>query len=216
MEAAPVTSSHPPVQVWWSLRAIKSALLHEQFLLITLTQPTVANDPITSVVPPFLSAPPPSSLLFAPPFSSSSSSVSGLSSSVEAALPLLMSAAGHTQKAPRTLGKPLNICLRVCLDFCLLVAVSIRVCYPFLVSLTVHSSLSTAELMSLISTWEKWIGFAPKLNELRQSERHQLTPSQFPPLWTSPPILAWSNSPRGALWKTTLVISCDRGSRKSS
>lgn len=61
MQAAPVTFSslHLPVQVWWRLRAIKSSLLHEQFLLITSTQPTVANDLITSVVPPFLSPPPP-------------------------------------------------------------------------------------------------------------------------------------------------------------
>lgn len=62
-----------------------------QFLLITSTQPTVANDPITSVVPPSLS-PPPLHLLR----SSSPSS----QCSVGDDLPLLMSAPGHAQKAP--------------------------------------------------------------------------------------------------------------------
>lgn len=56
-----------------------------------------------------------------------------------------------------------------------------------------------------------------ELNELRQSERHRLKPtdphlSQHHPL----PLPAWSNSPEGAFCESTVVISIDRSSRKSS
>lgn len=151
MQAAPVTSSslHPPVQVWWRLRAIKSSLLHEQFLLITSTQPTVANDPITSVVPPFLSPPPPSSLFFAPPIRCYWFIL--LCGGCSASADVSTGTCPEGPEAPRQASEYLLACLSVFLSF----ALSVHSCIlptPCFCALTIQSSLNTAELMNLIST----------------------------------------------------------------
>lgn len=156
MQAAPVTFSslHLPAQVWWRLRAIKSSLLHEQFLLITSTQPTVANDLITSVVPPFLSPPPPPSLFFAPPLSSSSHPPLLVYPSLWMLPCLCWCQHRDMPRRPRGPSASLwifargSICIFVFCSQCPLVYLT----HSLFLCSHIQSFLYTAELMNLIST----------------------------------------------------------------
>lgn len=106
------------------------------------------------------------------------------------ALPLLMSALGHAQKAlspPRQASEYLLACLSVCFVFwprcpCTHHTHSLLLCSHLL-----QSSLNTAGLWWTLFLHEREMDrpFPGELNELRQSKRHRLKPTPTP---TSPNI----------------------------
>lgn len=139
-------------------------------------------------------------------------------------LPLLMSAVGLAQMAlspqPPTPQSPkyLLACLSVFLSFGLAVRSRISP-IPRSCALTISSHLQTQQ--GYDEPYFNMGGMdrlcSEELNELRQPERRHLSlPSQIPSSPKITPPLAWSNSPEGAFCKTTMVISIDRGSLKSS